>query len=114
MTKIHELGGRKPLPHPAYIPDLAPSEYHLSRFIAHFLCGKNFESSEAVKMGITAFFESKTRAWYRRRIINLAERLLKTIESDGLYFEEYFSFLSQNIPIIFCLKMITYETVPIW
>ena len=29
MTKIHELGGIELLPHPAYNPDLANSDYHL-------------------------------------------------------------------------------------
>ena len=48
----------------------------------------------------------KKRDWYRHGIINLAERLLKTIESDGLYIEELFYFLSENITNkILCLKM---------
>ena len=56
--------------------------------MAHFLLGRNFENFEAVEMGVTEFFVSKTWDWYRRGIINLAERWLKTIESDDLYFEE--------------------------
>ena len=66
---------------------LAPSDYHLFRFMAHFLQGRNFENIEAVEVGFTKFLASETRDRYRREIINLAERWLKTIESDGLYFE---------------------------
>ena len=56
--------------------------------MAHFMRGGNFENIETVELGRTEFFTSKTRDWYRRGIINLAEWWLKIIESDGLYFEE--------------------------
>ena len=42
---------------------------------------------ESVEVGLTEFFASKTRDWYRRGIINLAARWLKAIQSDGLYSE---------------------------
>ena len=65
-------------------------------------------------MGFTESFASNTRVWYRREIINLAERWLNTIESDGLYFEEWFNFLSENFPNkIFFKRDITYETISI-
>ena len=85
MAKIQELGGIELLPHTAYSPDLAPSDYHLFQYKAHFLRAGNFENIEAVEVG-------------------LAERWLKTTESDGLYFEEQFNFLSENIPKIFFQK----------
>ena len=88
MTKIQELGEIELLPHPAYSPDLAPSDYHLFRFMAHFLRGRNFENIEAVEVGLTKLFASKNKDWYRRGIINLAQRWFKIIESEGLYFEE--------------------------
>ena len=64
----------------------------------HFLRRINFENAEAVEVGFTEFFVSKTRDWYRRGIVNIAERWLKTIESDFPYFEEYINFLSESIP----------------
>ena len=79
MTKIQELGGIGLLPHPVYSSDLAPSGYRLFRSMTHFLSGRNFENIEVVEVG-------------------LAERWLRTIESDGLYFEEQFHFLSESIP----------------
>ena len=56
--------------------------------MAHFLRGRNFDNFEAVEVGFIEFFASKTRDWYHRGIINLAERWLKTIESAGLYIKE--------------------------
>ena len=88
MRKIQKLGGIELLPYPAYSPDFAHLDCNLFRSMAHFLRGRNFEKNKAVEVGLTEFFTSKTRHWYRRGIINLAERWLKTIESDGLYFEE--------------------------
>lgn len=86
--KIQELHGIEVLPHPAYSPDLAPSDYHLFRSLSHFLQRRRFKSEEEVKNGTTEFFASKTPQWYRRGIEHLAERWLKVIENDGLYFEE--------------------------
>jgi hypothetical protein len=76
------------LPHPAYSPHLAPSEFHLFRAMAHFLHGRNFKTIEDVEMGCRDFFSSKDKAWYRRGIELLAEKWVQTIESNGLYFEE--------------------------
>ena len=84
MRKFTELGGIKLLPHPAYNPDLAPSDYHLLRSMAHFLRGRNFENCEAMEVCLIEFFASKTRECYHCRVINLVERWLKTIESGGL------------------------------
>jgi histone-lysine N-methyltransferase SETMAR len=86
--KIQELQGIEVIPHPAYSPDLAPSDYHLFRSLSHFLRGRRFSSEEEVKTGIAEFFASKTPDWYRHGIEQLAERWLRVIENDGLYFEE--------------------------
>ena len=52
MTNIQELRGIELVPHPAYRPDLAPSDYHLFQSMANFLLGINFENIETVDVGI--------------------------------------------------------------
>ena len=105
MTKIQELGGIELLPHPVYSPDLAPSDYHLFRSMAQFLRGRNFENFEAVEVGLTEFFASKIIDWHRRGITNLAERWLKTIESEGLStLKSSLISCQKTSQIKFCLK----------
>jgi len=52
MNKIKELDGIELLPHPSYIPDLAPSNYYLFRSIAHFIRRRQFKDVENVKIGV--------------------------------------------------------------
>lgn len=87
-AKIQELNGVEVLPHPAYSPDLAPSDYGLFRSMAHFLNGRRFNTFDEVENGCREFFDSKPKEWYRHQIELLAERWLKIIENDGLYFVE--------------------------
>jgi len=86
--KIEELGGIEVLPHPAYSPDLAPSDYYLFRSMAHFLRGRTFETPEDVENGCREFFDSKPREWYKRGIEELAQRWMSVIEHNGLYFKD--------------------------
>lgn len=88
QQKISELDGMEVLPHPAYSPDLAPSDFHLFRSMAHFLRGRTFDSVEEVENGCREFFESKPPEWYRSGIVQLAERWKTTIANDGLYFQD--------------------------
>lgn len=87
QEKIKELE-LEVLPHPAYSPDLAPSDYYLFRSMAHFLRGRCFENEAEVEVGCREFFASKTTEWYRRGISLLVERWTKTIEHGGLYFAD--------------------------
>lgn len=85
--KLDELDGIEVLPHPAYSPDLAPSDYGLFRSMVHFFRGRRFETFDQVEAACREFFESKEPQWYRDQIQQLAERWRKVIENDGLYFE---------------------------
>ena len=82
------MDGVEILPHPAYSPDLAPSDYGLFRSMEHFLRGRRFESFEEVEEACQEFFNSKEPEWYRGQIRQLAERWQEVINNDGLYFEE--------------------------
>lgn len=88
QNKITQLEGIEILPHPAFSPDLAPSDYHLFRSMAHFLRGRQFENIEQVENGCREFFLSKDKAWYQSGIEQLAHRWITTVEHNGLYFSE--------------------------
>lgn len=87
LEKIKELDAFELMPHPAYSPDLAPSDYHLFRSMAHFLRGRKFNNSSEVENACQEFFSSKTKEWYRGGIQELATRWLQVIQANGLYFE---------------------------
>ena len=61
--KLLELSW-KVMHHPPYIPDLAPSYYHLFRSLQNHLNGKTFDSHEAVKNDLIPFFPSKNQTFY--------------------------------------------------
>lgn len=86
--KFEELDGVEVLPHPAYSPDCAPSDYGLFRSMQHFLKGRRFNSFDEVEEACKEFFDSKPTTWYFDQIRKLADRWHKVLENDGLYFEE--------------------------
>jgi histone-lysine N-methyltransferase SETMAR len=87
LQKIEELEGIELLPHPAFSPDLVPSDYHLFRSMAQFLRGKKFQSVVDVEVVVEEFFASKDKEWFYQAFKELAEKWVKTIEHEGLYFE---------------------------
>ena len=57
------------LPHPPlYSPDVAPSDYHLFRSMAHGLADQHFRSYEEIKNWIDSWIASKDDQFFRREI----------------------------------------------
>ncbi len=50
---------REVLPHPAYSPELAPSDYHLFRSIQHFFQEKIYTEVEKIKKDLDSYFSSR-------------------------------------------------------
>jgi len=73
--------------HPPYSPDVASSDYHLFRLMAHGLADQHFQSYEEVKNWIDSWIASKDDQFFRRGIRTLPERWKKEVASDGQYFE---------------------------
>ncbi|KAG5325614.1 MOS1T transposase, partial [Pseudoatta argentina] len=74
------------LPHPLYSPDIAPSDFHLFRSMAHGLADRRFHSYEEAQKWIDSWIASKDMSFFRRGIHVLPERWSKVVESDGKYF----------------------------
>lgn len=75
------------LAHPPYSPDLAPSDYHLFRSMAHGLAEQKFGSYEDIKIWVDSWIKSKDESFFRRGIRSLPERWEKVVANDGQYFE---------------------------
>ncbi|EGI64426.1 Mariner Mos1 transposase [Acromyrmex echinatior] len=76
------------LPHPAYSPDLASSDYHLMfRSMQHALEDTHFHNYSEVENWIAEWIDSKDRLFFRRGIQLLPEKGQKVIASEGKYFD---------------------------
>ncbi|KAG5321343.1 MOS1T transposase, partial [Pseudoatta argentina] len=73
------------LPHPPYSPDIAPSDFHLFRSMAHGLADRRFHSYEEAQKWIDSWIASKDMSFFRRGIHVLPERWEKVVSSDGQY-----------------------------
>lgn len=86
LQKLSELGVEV-LPHPPYSPDLAPSDYHLFKHLAHHMKDKQFTDVTSLKQEFIDFIESRTPEFYREGIIKLLTRWQKCIDTNGYYFD---------------------------
>lgn len=75
------------LSHPPYSPDLAPSDYHLFRSMAHGLADQQFETYDQCQKWVNDFFQARDPEFWRRGIRMLPERWAKVVANDGQYFE---------------------------
>ncbi|KAG5317534.1 MOS1T transposase, partial [Pseudoatta argentina] len=75
------------LPHPPYSPDIAPSDFHLFRSMAHGLADRRFHSYEEAQKWIDSWIASKDMSFFRRGIHVLPERWEKVVFNDGQYFK---------------------------
>jgi hypothetical protein len=73
LQKIGELEGTELLPHPAFHPDLEPSDYYLFRSMTQFLHGKKFQSVVDVEFAVEEFVASKDKGWLYQAFKEFAE-----------------------------------------
>ncbi|GBP41947.1 Mariner Mos1 transposase [Eumeta japonica] len=83
---LKTLGSKVP-PHSPYSPDIAPSDYHLFRSVAHALSEQRFTSYEDTKPRVDSWITSKDKEFFRLGIRTLPERWKKVSASDGQYFD---------------------------
>jgi histone-lysine N-methyltransferase SETMAR len=70
LQKIEELEGIELIPHPAFSPDLEPSDYYLFRSMDQFLRGKKFEILADVKFAVEEFLLPKIKSGFTRHSRN--------------------------------------------
>ena len=77
--------GWEVLTHPPYSPDLAPTDYHLFRYLSNSLRDKKFEEYEDIQKFVPDFFDSKQIEFYSRGIHMLHTQWQQVIDNDGSY-----------------------------
>lgn len=83
---IEQLGWEI-LPHPAYSPDLAPSDYHLFLGLKTSFRNTVFKNLQETENAIVRYFESKTQSYFHHGIQQLPGRWEKVVAADGDYFD---------------------------
>jgi hypothetical protein len=76
------------LPHPAYSPDLTPSDYNLFPNLKKDLKGRKFESIEEGQEAAMQWLRSQRKEFGRAGLVKLRDRWLKCYNTDGDYVEK--------------------------
>jgi len=80
--------GFKILPHPAYSPDLAPSDYFLFPWLKSKVRGISYSSDSKVEDAVNSLFEECSSGFFLKGLKMLKERYQKCIDVQGDYFDE--------------------------
>lgn len=80
--------GWEVLPHAAYSPDLAPTDFHLFRSMQHELAGCRFKNVDQIRDFVKNYLASKPISFYRSGIRQLPERWQKVISNNGYYVDD--------------------------
>ncbi|GBL85047.1 hypothetical protein AVEN_221285-1 [Araneus ventricosus] len=86
---------------PPYIPDLAPSDFHLFLKLKEFLGGKRFGSDEELENAVTTWLNELAAEEYDMGILKLVEIYDKCLNIGGDYVEKCWKFPVCNRIVFF-------------
>ena len=78
----------KCLPHLPYLPDIAPSDFHVFGPLEQAMGGKSFSSDEEVQQAVLEWLRSQPKEFFARGIHALPKRWNTCMERDGGYIEK--------------------------
>lgn len=87
-TAAIAVKGWSVLPHPAYSPDLAPSDFHLFGPLKDYLRGQKFNDDESVKAAVKAWIRQCSPEFFSEGFNNWRTRWEKCVARDGDYIEK--------------------------
>ena len=83
-----ERNGYELIPHPAYSPDLAPSDFFLFPNLKKDIRGLHFRSDEEVVTALEEWFNGKDPDFFSSGLMALEHRWSKCITLEGNYIEK--------------------------
>ena len=83
-----ERNGYEIIPHPAYSPDLAPSDYFLFPNLKKDVRGRHFRSDEEVKAAVEEWVAAKDPDFFSSGLLALEHRWSKCVMLGGNYIEK--------------------------
>lgn len=91
-TAAIRLAGFDLLDHPAYSPDLAPSDFHLFPKLKKDIRGKHYESNSEVISVVKDWYDRQSEEFWLEAFEKLIGRYEKCIELEGHYVEKHDNF----------------------
>ena len=83
-----ERNGYELIPHPAYSPDLAPSDYFLFPDLKKYIRGRHFRSNEEVVAAVEEWVGDKDPGFFSSVLMALEHRWSKRIILESNYIEK--------------------------
>jgi histone-lysine N-methyltransferase SETMAR len=80
--------GFEVLPHPAYSPDLAPSDYWLFGPMKNALRGKRYDNLAGLASAVSQWVKVTPKEWFEEGIKKMPERWRKCVRVGGGYIEK--------------------------
>jgi histone-lysine N-methyltransferase SETMAR len=74
--------------HPAYSPDLAPSDFYLFQNLKKDLKGKRYADNNAVEAAVLKYFEDQPKTFYKKGIESVKWKWEKCVSLLGDYIEK--------------------------
>ena len=75
------------LNHPAYSPDIAPTDYHMFSHLKKFLRGKSFGSDDEVIATVETYLRDLDSGFFSTGIESLHDRWLHVVAIEGQYIQ---------------------------
>ena len=76
------------LPHPAYSPDLAPSDYYLFPQLKKYLKGHHYDNDEEVIADVRRWCREQPSEFFADGVSQLVKRWRRCVDRDGDYIEK--------------------------
>jgi hypothetical protein len=89
MQDLIAIFGREQFDHPPYIPDLAPSDFHVFLHLKTFLGGRRFHDDKD-KEALNMWVASQAASFYHAGIQKLVPRYNKCLNNGVNYVEELY------------------------
>ena len=91
-----ERNGYELIPHPAYLPDLAPSDFFLFPNLKKDICGRHFRSDEEVMTEVEERINGKDPDFFSSGLMALEHRWSKCITLEDNYIEKKEVYLNRK------------------
>lgn len=79
--------GYELVPHPAYSPDLAPSDFYLFKFLKSYLKGTVFTDDSELQGAVNSWFLGQSGEFFSQAFVELEKRWTKCIRVNGDFVE---------------------------